>query len=222
MSDIQDLMGSGIAPQEPAPVKRTLSPEHKAALQAGREAAKSRGRPASRVGTVAMPPEQTNAVDIQVDELERAIEAAGDGGRHLTRESRGDHDTTFDVPMTGRRSGWDYTYWPFKVNGQEVDSSEITSLQQGGWLPVPKSHFPSLVPPDWAKPTIERHGCRLYMRPMRLTEQAREEASNVARRQVSDKLAQAAAGDSGRQFAARDSRAHTGAGPIDASIRPLI
>src|SRR6185312_12363057 len=160
MSEFEPLIG-GVAPTEPA--KRTLSPEHKEKLRAGREAAKSRSRPASRPDPAPLPRER----DFGHLSLEEQIDALG-SGEHLTRERRG-VGSDFDVPMQGRREGWDYQWWTTHVVGQEVDPSYSVEIQRGSWFPVPASHFPQMCPPGWSRPTIDRQGQRLFMRPMRLS-----------------------------------------------------
>lgn len=194
-----------------------MTPEHKAKMAAGRERAKaerdaaiadgtiapkvrqSRGRPALRAEAAPLPrevPIPHISGDPTVDELERAIAAVGDGSR-VTRQARGMSDATFDIPMQGRREGWDYEWKTVRVNGEEVDPSSIVEYQQGGWNLVPRTHFPSLVPPGWKKPYIERWGMQLFMRPMHLSKEASEELRQHAFNTLNDRLSQAAVGEVG-------------------------
>lgn len=220
---MQDLMSGTVASpseaSEQAP-KRTMSPEHKAKLQAGRAAAhaRSRGRPAERPEPAPLPAERPAAASARpsVDDFEAFIDQLGDGAT-LTREARGGMQTAFDVPMHGRRDGWDYQWWPTHVVGQEVDPSFSVEIAQGSWFPVPASHFPQLCPVGWSRKTIDRHGQRLYMRPMRLTNEAKAEQMQQAYEQKANRLAAAQAGDSGRTFAPR-----TSLEGISADIRPLM
>jgi len=205
---------------ETAP-KRGLSEEHKAKLAEGRQRAKearTRGRPASRPEGAPMPREAAPGGDPTLEDLERMIASVERGDQRLTREPQGQVATTFDVPEQGKRPGWDYTWWPYKIVGQEVDAAELVEYAKGGWLPVPSSHFPSLVPQGWGKPVIERHGQRLFMRPMRLSEEARIESLQHAFEQKANRLAAAEVGDAGREFARRDGRA----GGIAVDIKPLM
>lgn len=183
--------------------RRTLSPEHKAKMAAGRQkhmAERSRGRPAFRAEPAPLPRERPQGYDGSAD-LEAFIDSLG-SGEHLTREtSNSAHD--FDVPLQGRRPGWDYQWFATHIMGQEVDSSYEVNVQRGSWFPVPASHFPQLCPAGWSRSTIDRLGMRLYMRPMRLTEEARAENERFARDQKMAKLMQAQTGDTGREFAQR-------------------
>lgn len=180
-----------------------MTPEHKEKMAAGRKRAaqerRSRGRPALREEAAPLPRELATphvSGDPGVEELERNISAIGDGSQ-ITRQARGMSDSTFDIPMQGRREGWDYEWKTVRVNGEEVDPSNIVEYQQGGWNLVPRTHFPSLVPPGWNKPYIERWGMQLFMRPMRLTEEARTELQKHAFNTLNDRLSAAAVGDVG-------------------------
>lgn len=223
---IQDLMSgaataaAAVAQATTEKPRRTMSPEHKAKLAAGREAARerSRGRPAVRVEAAPLPAERPAPTSARpdVDDFEAFIDSLGDGST-LTRETRGGTETMFDVPMRGRREGWDYQYWPTHVIGQEVDPSYSVEIAQGSWFPVPASHFPQLCPIGWDRKTIDRGGQRLYMRPLRLTEEAKAEQTQRAFEQKANRLAAAQAGDSGSNFARRASLEG-----INADIRPLM
>ena len=199
MSEFEPLIG--IAPTES---KRTISEEQKARMAAGRERAKaerSRGRPAVRHETAPLP--KTRPASYDADQsLEEMIDSLG-SGEHLTRERRGLGGNDFDVPLQGRREGWDYQWWATHIVGQEVDPSYAVEVQRGSWFPVPASHFPQLCPPGWSRPTIDRQGLRLFMRPMRLTLEAKAESRRFADEQKQARLAAAQAGDSGREFASR-------------------
>ena len=213
--DNVSLLGEGIAP------RWVMSDEHKAKMAAGRAAAKTRGRPNMREAAASLPRPAEVGGEPSIDELERRIAAVGDGGE-LTRQARGVTDASFDFPMKGRVPGWDYEWKTVRVNGQEVDPSDLTEIDAGGWIPVPASHFRSLVPPGWSRAYIERRGQRAYMRPMRLTLEAREEQKRHAMTQKSDRLMTAQAGDAGREFARRVNPDGTPAAQIDVDVRPLI
>lgn len=153
-----------------------------------------------------------------VGDLERMIESIERGESRSVRTERSGASTTFDFPEHLKRPGWDYQWWPFKVLSEEVDASVMVEYAMGGWIPVPASHFPPLVPAGWKKPVIERQGCRAYMRPMRLTKEAQLEAQKHAIERRDSRLESAAVGDAGREFAPRDPRA----GGISAEIKPLM
>lgn len=212
-----------------------ISPELKRRMAEGRERARqkrkaererlaaegpTRGRPAAlNVSERSMPAE----IPAEMSPEERAIQDIIDGGgTELSRQSV-QPGADFDIPLRGRTEGWDYQYWPIKVMGQEVDPSVLVEYRRGGWLPVPASHFPQLAAPGSQSRTIDRHGQRMYMRPHRLTVEAQAEATKLAFEQKDNRLAAAAAGDSGREFARRvfnqnDDRLSG----ISTDIKPLI
>jgi hypothetical protein len=211
-----------------------MTPEHKEKLRVARESAaakrkadreagiappKTRGRPAAREAAAPMPRPAlpVGQGDPTVEDLERMIAAVERGEVTATREVRGSVDTTFDFPEQGKRPGWVYCWWPFKITGQEVDGAQMVSYAQGGWMPVPATHFPSLVPPGWTKPVIERHGQRAYMRRETLQKEAEIESKRHAFQQKADRLSQQQTGDLGREFAPRDPDSR-----ISADIRPLM
>lgn len=211
---------------------RAMTPEHKAKMAEGRiaaaarrtaaaeqqVAATSRGRPASRPAPAPMPREARPAGNPEVEDFERLLKSIETGDLTVSRDVRGQTATTFDVPEQGKRPGWDYCWWPFKIVGEEIDASVIVEYARGGWIEVHPSHFPSLVPRGWRRPCIERQGARLYMRPMRLSDEARAETERHAYEQKANRLAAAEAGDTGREFARRDPRA----GGISAKVEPLM
>jgi hypothetical protein len=211
-----------------------MSPELKARMAAGREKArqkrqvarersaeKSRGLPAASAAKERpMPrPAPTEQSD-ELAALEAAVEHYSDGAA-LTRESR-TSGSEFDIPQRGQRQGWDYQWWPTHVVGQEIDPSGQTEIARGGWIAVPASHFPTLCPPGWRRATIDRQGQRMYMRPMRLTQEAIAEQKQMAYEQKASRLAAAQAGDAGREFARRVNADGTPAAQIDVSVRPLL
>jgi hypothetical protein len=165
------------------------------------------------------PPEPfVPSTDPSVRDLERVIEDLERGSTRVSRETRGTTANTFDFPESGKRPGWDYCWWPFKIVGEEVDASTMVEIRQGGWVEVPRSHFPTLLPPGWKKPCIERQGMRAYMRPMRLSLEAKNEAYQQAWEQRESRMRQQQTGDIGREFAQRDPRA----GGVDVKIQPLV
>lgn len=208
-----------------------MTPEQKRAMAIGRanararraaQAERSRGHPASFDEERPLPAERKTTVlqSPELAALEAQIENYGDG-RELSRESRV-AGTEFDIPTRGRRDGWDYQWWPTHVIGQEVDPAAQTEIARGGWRPVPASHFPSLCPPGWSRATIDRQGQRMFMRPMRLTQEAIAEQKQMAYEQKASRLAAAQAGDGGREFARRVNADGSPAAQIDVSVRPLL
>lgn len=205
---MSDLIDGSVKP------KRTLSPEHLAKLAAGRAAARTRGRPATQAKTGRMP--VARSAEMNSDPMLELPEDYAALANTLTRQSRLNGDNSFDIPQQGRIRGWDYQYWPTHIMGQEIDPSETVNYQLGGWIPVPAKHFPQLCPPGWARPTIDRQGQRMYMRPERLSVEARDEQLRLAYEQKHAKLSQAQTGDSGRDFAPRRNDG------IKTEMRPLL
>ncbi len=80
--------------------------------------------------------------------------------------------------------------------GQETDPSDMTAVYEGGWRPVKPDSMPDLCPPGWERQTIDRKGSRLFTRPMKFTEDAKNEDYDRAERQKRDKLESALAGPS--------------------------
>lgn len=201
----------GIAPPAET-AKRGMSDEHKKAMAEGRERAKAnrattRGRPALRTERLPLPremsPEMTEEQRI-LEDLNRQIAAVESGETRVSRDAVGGLlSNSFNIPLQGRRQGWDYEYKTVKVNGEEVDSSDLIDYRNGGWIPVPRTDFPTEVPADWKGAFIDRRGQRMYMRPQRLTDEARAEAYNNALQVKHDKLEGALAGEGGRDVAPR-------------------
>lgn len=208
-----------------------LSPEQKERMRRGRQEARARrvlakeraaertmGQPSAFNKAPTLPPERHIPGNPELAALEAAVEHYGDGSA-LTRESRV-AGTEFDVPKKGQRLGWDYQWWPTHYMGQEIDPSFGVEIQRGGWIPVPASHFPQLCPRGWRRATIDRQGQRLFMRPMRLTEEAKAEQHQMAYEQKANRLAAAQAGDTG--LARRVNADGSSAARIDVEIKPLI
>ena len=100
----------------------------------------------------------------------------------------------YDIPKALQRAGWDYQYWPVRVTGEPTDPSVAVAIREGGWRPCSPKDFPTLVPPGWDKPYIERGAQILYQRPMYLTQEARAADIKKAEDQRYDKLKGALAG----------------------------
>lgn len=118
-------------------------------------------------------------------------------GEILTRRARRDGFVDdFEIPQRYKMPGWDYEWKTFRIMGQESDSSEMTTIFEGGWRPVPPDKMPDLCPPGWDKKTIDRKGMRLFTRPMSFTQEAMNEDRSRAEKQQGDKLRSALAGPS--------------------------
>lgn len=225
---MDDIAVDGIGAAEPAPVKRGMSDEHKAKMAEGRAraaASRSRGRPAMRETSAPLPPVMPSGMTEEqriLEDLNRQIAAVESGQVEVSRERVGDGGFNFDIPIQGRRHGWDYEYKTYKVAAEEVDPSDLQQYTLGGWIPVPRTDMPTEMPPGSHSPYIERRGQRMYMRPQRLTDQAKQEQIEHAYRVKEEKLQGAMAGESGRDMAARRLPDGRPAASISIERQPLL
>lgn len=121
----------------------------------------------------------------------------GMDGEVLTRRARRDGFVDdFEIPARYKKPGWDYEWKTIRVMGQESDPSDMTTVYEGGWRPIPPSAAPDLCPPGWDKQTVDRKGMRLFTRPMAFTKEAMSEDRARAEQQQGDKLRAALAGPS--------------------------
>lgn len=123
-----------------------------------------------------------------------AVDDTADEPVVLTRRSRfSGNSNKFDVPAEYKKDGWDYEYKTTRVNGADVDSSEMADIHEAGWRPVPARDMPRLCAPGYKGKTIERDGQILCMRPLHLTLEARAEEYEFAEKEKHDKLMAASA-----------------------------
>jgi len=118
----------------------------------------------------------------------------------LTRSPRTDGGANLlEIPATLVDREWDYQWITIKVLNQEVDPSEIVAAYAQGWRPVEAKGrwLKEMCPPGFTGRTIDSFGQRLFCRPMRLTQEARKEAEDHARRMRREKLEQAMASPEG-------------------------
>lgn len=164
----------------PAPKpKRTLSPEHKAKLAAGRQRA-VQSAPRALKG------------DDPVHEPIRdgKAQALGRDGEVLTRKRTTNSDQ-FHIPPEIIPTGWDYQWQAIEVTGQPQTAAMI-AMAENGWRPVPASRHPGRFMPADYPPNgpIVRDGLRLEERPMILTIEARREEALKAGQLVKDQVEQ--------------------------------
>lgn len=118
----------------------------------------------------------------------------GDDEPTQTRRTRTEGSGNWaEIPDKYRRPGWDYEYKTSRVNGADVDSSELSAVYEQGWRPVLARSMPDLVGPGYAGKHVQRYGQILYTRPMTLTSEARAEDYAIAETQKQDKLQAASA-----------------------------
>jgi len=128
--------------------------------------------------------------------LVEADDRRTDDSHEITRRSRSERTLNqFDIPANWRKPGWDYQFWVTSVVGQPVENSQFMDVYEGGWRPV----YWKDVPKPWnpgakAEDQIERLGQRLFLRPMKLTQQARQEDYQAAEQQRLDRIRSAAEG----------------------------
>lgn len=93
------------------------------------------------------------------------------------------HDDIFYVPVDEIPEGSSYEWKRWSVHGQE-DPFYIASMREQGWEPVDPRRHPNWVPPGYNQPYIIKGGQILMERPIELTQEARAEQRQLAKRQV--------------------------------------
>lgn len=83
--------------------------------------------------------------------------------------------------LTGQ--GLSFEWKRITYMGKEESPGYFMRLEQGGWEPLSLSSFPSfkkITPRQWVSDMLEAGGQRLYVRPLELTDEARQEDFDVA------------------------------------------
>ena len=143
------------------------------------------GHPAVAAAVVSEPQFSADEfVDEEGKPLERRVSLAN-GGAGINLE----------VPPKYKRAGWDYEFKTHKVVGQEVDGGDWTAVAEGGWIPVRPAEMPDMLPPGYTGNTIDRYGMRCFKRPMKFTEEARQELLDRAIRETTEKVRAAMQGN---------------------------
>lgn len=91
----------------------------------------------------------------------------------------------FYIPLDEIPEGSSYEWKRWTLHGQE-DPFYIAGLREQGWEPVDPKRHPNWVPPGYSQPYIIKGGQILMERPIELTEEARAESRQFARRQVKE------------------------------------
>lgn len=117
------------------------------------------------------------------------VEAEGRGGEMLTRKRPGGGSSDpFHIPPEIVPRGWTYQWNTVSVLGNgDVVLSQSLQMQENGWRPVPAERHAGRYMPEGHKGAIIRDGLRLEERPAALTEEARQEDIDNARRLISDR-----------------------------------
>lgn len=103
----------------------------------------------------------------------------------------------FYVSEALKDPAFDYQWIATHVMGQPVKTSELTKVEQSGWLPVPFELFKSMRPKGFSAETIEQDGQTLMMRPKEFSDEAKKKRHIAARSQVGDNLARLGLADAG-------------------------
>ena len=112
--------------------------------------------------------------------------------------------------------GWSYE-WKTRAVYEKENPSYQVALARMGWMAVPASRHPEMMPINGNYQTIERKGMTLMERPSMITDQVRAMDLKRARKQVRDKEAQLSHAPDG-QF----ERDHAKARPkVSKSFEPL-
>lgn len=93
------------------------------------------------------------------------------------------HEDIFYIPLDEIPDDLSYE-WKRWSNVGEENPFYIAQLREQGWEPVPPSRHPNWVPPGYTQPHIIKGGQILMDRPKELTEEARAENRQLARRQI--------------------------------------
>ena len=117
------------------------------------------------------------------DAREPLHEAAHGQPRRTRRRKSTVNEDMFYIPLDQIPEGSSYEWKRFSVSGQE-DPYYIAQMREQGWEPVDPKRHPTWVPPGYDKPSIIKGGMILMERPMELTNEARAEQRQLAKRQV--------------------------------------
>lgn len=119
----------------------------------------------------------------RTDERDAGREPQHKPARTRRRQANVASQDMFYIPTDEIPEGLSYEWKRWANVGQE-DPFYIASLREQGWEPVnPKSH-PNWLPPGYNQPHIIKGGQILMERPIELTEEARAENRQIARRQM--------------------------------------
>lgn len=92
-------------------------------------------------------------------------------------------DNIYHIPIDEIPEGSSYEWKRWTVMGME-DPFYIAQMREQGWEPVNPKRHPNWVPPDYNQPYIIKGGQILMERPIELTQEARRENRQLAKRQV--------------------------------------
>lgn len=105
---------------------------------------------------------------------------------HRTGDEGGGDE--FYVPKRLIPRGYSVEWKRVSTINKEEDDSYFVGLADQGWEPATTDQFPTLVSKNYKGKSIIRKGMMLMIRPVELTEEARQEDIAAAREQVESKL----------------------------------
>lgn len=120
----------------------------------------------------------------RVDSREPQHDANHEAPRLRTRRKKATiNEDVFYIPTDEIPEGSSYEWKRWSNLGQE-DPFYIAQMREQGWEPVNPKRHPNWVPPGYNQPFIIKGGQILMERPIELTEEARDEQRQLAKRQI--------------------------------------
>ena len=108
-------------------------------------------------------------------------------GKELTRKRVAGTDQ-FEIPKEIIPAGWTYQWNTVTVyNKEDLTLGQSMQMFENGWRPVPASRHPGRFVPIGTTGAIVRDGMRLEERPKGMTDEAKAEDTEIARRQMRDR-----------------------------------
>ena len=130
----------------------------------------------TEVKTKVLPVKQTKTSSIK-----SAKERAEEIRKHLGNMDKGTDD--FFVDPDTIPDGWTYEWKRYSIYNQEDPSYQV-ELRRMGWMPVPSSRHPEMMPVNYKDDVILRKGMLLMERPEEITDEIRAIDRKEARDQV--------------------------------------
>lgn len=94
----------------------------------------------------------------------------------------------YDIPDHLVPDGFTVEWKNTHIMGQPVPVSELAAHEMAGWRPAPAELFMEIMPEGYEKPTIERDGMILMIRPASITKQFRDKEKSDAKSAVVNKV----------------------------------
>lgn len=99
----------------------------------------------------------------------------------LQRKHKSNQDK-FHIPDGLKKDGYDYNWKAVEVYGKPVEAGQIMEFHENHWEPVQADEIRGIMPPDY-NGSIQKGGLMLMKRPSYLSDEARSEELDAARRQ---------------------------------------